>query len=658
MKTMERIKELIDLLNQYNQEYYVLDNPSISDQEYDALLRELEDLERAHPEYVYSNSPTQKVGELGVTKLDKITHQRPMLSLANAFSFQEVLEFDQRIQKEGASPTYICELKIDGIASSAIYDNGQFVLGATRGDGVIGENITDNLREIKSLPRRLNHLNKIEVRGEVFMKKSIFDLHNQIREKQSLQLFKNPRNAAGGSLRQLDSKVTKERKLDIFMYQIVDANTQGLQTQKEVLDFLISNGFLVNPNYKVCGNIEEVLSFLTDWEFKRKQLDYETDGVVIKVNEFAIQEELGTTVKNPKWAIAYKFAPLEVSTKLIDISYTVGRTGTINPSAILEPVLIDGSLVQRATLNNEDFIMERDIRIGDYVIVRKAGEIIPEVVRVDISKRQDGLHPFQMIDACPVCKTSLVRKEQEANHYCPNEFCPGQTLESLIYFASRPAMNIEGLGEKNVETLYNLGYIQDIPDIYLLKDKETELLQIEGFGVKRINQLFLAIENSKNNSLDRLLTGLGIRNVGNKVAKTLAKNYKNLDNLMQATYEDLRNIHEVGTIIASNVVEYFQKKKDMIHTLQSFGVNPKEKESTTNQLLANQSIVLTGKLETMSREEMIEMIESLGGKTSASVSKKTTFVIAGENAGSKLEKANQLGIKIYSEQEFLDKIKV
>ena len=658
MKTMERIKELINLLNQYNQEYYVLDNPSISDQEYDALLRELEDLERAHPEYVYSNSPTQRVGELGSTKLDKITHQRPMLSLANAFSFQEVLEFDQRIKKEGASPTYICELKIDGIASSAIYDNGQFVLGATRGDGVIGENITDNLRAIKSLPRMLNHLNKIEVRGEVFMKKSIFDLHNQIREKQSLQLFKNPRNAAGGSLRQLDSKVTKERQLDIFMYQIVDASTHGLQTQKGVLDFLISNGFLVNPNYKVCGNIEEVLSFLTDWEFKRKQLDYETDGVVIKVNEFAIQEELGTTIKNPKWAIAYKFAPLEVSTKLIDISYTVGRTGTINPSAILEPVLIDGSLVQRATLNNEDFIMERDIRIGDYVIVRKAGEIIPEVVRVDISKRQDGLHPFQMIDACPVCKTSLVRKEQEANHYCPNEFCPGKTLESLIYFASRPAMNIEGLGEKNVETLYNLGYIQDIPDIYLLKDKETELLQIEGFGVKRINQLFLAIENSKNNSLDRLLTGLGIRNVGNKVAKTLAKNYKNLDNLMQATYEDLHNIHEVGTIIASNVVEYFQKKKDMIHTLQSFGVNPKEKESTTNQLLANQSIVLTGKLETMSREEMIEMIESLGGKTSASVSKKTTFVIAGENAGSKLEKANQLGIKIYSEQEFLDKIKV
>lgn len=656
MKT--RIRELIDTLNQYSHEYYVLDSPTVSDQEYDAMLRELEDLERQYPDLVFSDSPTQRVGDTTSDDLDKITHQKPMLSLSNAFSHAEIHEFHQRIIKEQIQPTYICELKIDGIASSATYKKGKFVLGATRGDGTVGENITSNLKEVRNLPKELQEAVDIEVRGEVYMQKSIFESHNQQRINNNLAPFKNPRNAAGGSLRQLDSAITKERKLDLFAYAIVDPNDYALHSQSDVLEYLKRLGFSVNPYYKVCNTVEEVISFLEEWEFKRKELEYETDGVVVKVNEFTIQEEIGYTVKSPKWAIAYKFAPLEVSTKLLDIIFTVGRTGTINPTAVLEPVMIDGSLVQRATLNNEDFITDRDIRIGDYVIVRKAGEIIPEVVRVDLTKRNDDLEQFKMITNCPVCNTLLVRKEQEANHYCPNDTCEGKRLEGLIYFASRVAMNIEGLGEKNVETLYQLGFLKDITDIYKLKNREQELYEIEGFGVKRVRLLLDAIEESKKNTLDKVITALGIRFVGSKVSKILAKKYKSLDKLINATFEELLQLHEIGEAIASSVVSYLEVNTGLIHQLQELGVNPVEQASEKEQILKGKNIVLTGKLEKMTREDMTDLIDSLGGKATSSVSKNTSFVVAGENAGSKRTKAQELGIEVVTEDEFLKWIKV
>lgn len=658
MDTKTKIRELIDSLNKYSHEYYVLDDPTITDKEYDAMLRELEELERQFPDMVFSDSPTQRVGDVVSTNLDKITHQKPMLSLSNAFSYEEIKEFHQRIIKEGINPTYICELKIDGIASSATYKNGRFTLGATRGDGTVGENITNNLREVRTLPKRLEEKVDIEVRGEVYMQKSIFDLHNQKRIKEGLSAFKNPRNAAGGSLRQLDSNITKERKLDLFAYAIVEPSNYDLHSQSDVLEYLNTLGFSVNPYYKICNTVEDVISFLEEWEFKRKELEYETDGVVIKVDDFMLQEELGTTVKSPKWAIAYKFAPLEVSTQLIDIVFTVGRTGTINPTAILEPVMIDGSLVQRATLNNEDFIKDRDIRIGDYVIVRKAGEIIPEVVRVDLTKRNEAAKPFEMITNCPACNTVLIRKEQEANHYCPNDACEGKRLEGLIYFTSRVAMNIEGLGEKNVETLYQLGFLKDITDIYRLKNKEKELYEIDGFGTKRVTLLLDAIEQSKENSLDKLVTALGIRYVGSKVSKILAKEYKSLDSLLNATYDELMQIHEIGEAIASSVVSYVNDNKELIRQLQALGLDPTEKASEKEQILLGKNIVLTGKLEVMTREEMTEMIESLGGKATSSVSKNTSFVVAGENAGSKLAKAKDLNIQVLTEDEFLKWIKV
>lgn len=656
MKT--KIRELIDTLNQYSHEYYVLDNPTVSDREYDAMLRELEELESQHPDLVFSDSPTQRIGDVTSDGLDKITHQKPMLSLSNAFSYAEIQEFHQRIVKEQIQPTYICELKIDGIASSVTFKKGKFALGATRGDGIVGENITNNLREVRNLPKKLQEIVDIEVRGEVYMRKSIFEYHNQLRTNDNLAPFKNPRNAAGGSLRQLDSAITKERKLDMFAYAIVDPMNFDLHSQSDVLEYLKTLGFSVNPHYKICNTVEEVISFLEEWEFKRKELEYETDGVVVKVNEFALQEEIGYTVKSPKWAVAYKFAPLEVSTKLLDIIFTVGRTGTINPTAVLEPVMIDGSLVQRATLNNEDFITDRDIRIGDYVIVRKAGEIIPEVVRVDLTKRIDALEPFQMITNCPVCNTVLVRKEQEANHYCPNETCEGKRLEGLIYFASRVAMNIEGLGEKNVETLYQLGFLKEIADIYKLKNREQELYEIEGFGLKRVRLLLDAIEESKKNTLDKLITALGIRYVGSKVSKILAKKYKSLDKLLGATKDELLQIHEIGEAIASSVVSYLKDNTNLIHQLQELGVNPIEQASGKEQILQGKNIVLTGKLERMTREEMTDLIDSLGGKATSSVSKNTSFVIAGENAGSKRTKAQDLGIEILTEDEFLKWIKV
>lgn len=658
MNPQEKIKELVELLNKYSQEYYNNDVSLVSDFEYDSLLRELENLEKEYPDYILPNSPTKRVGDFSESELEKIYYKTPMLSLANVFNENELIEFDNRIKKEGFNPKYVCELKIDGIASNANYSSGIFILGSTRGNGVVGENITSNMKTIKSLPQVLSNNLDIELRGEVYMKKSVFNYLNDIRKEKSEELFKNPRNAAGGSLRQLNPKITEERKLDIFNYTIVNPEKYGLHNQYEALKFLEKNGFSVNPNYELCNDINEVIKYIEKWKDTRKELDYETDGVVIKVNDFSMQERIGYTVKSPKWAVAYKFPAIEVETKMLDIIFTVGRTGNITPNAVLEPVMIAGSLVQRATLNNEDFITERDIRIGDYVLVRKAGEIIPEVVRVSFERRSDGLEPFKMIQVCPECHQTLVRAKDEAVHYCLNEECPGRIKAGLVYFASRGCMNIEGLGEKLVEDLFNLGYIKKITDIYGLYKYRMQLENIEGLGEKSVSALLDAIEKSKENSLDKVITSLGIRFVGSKVAKILTKIFFSLDEFLTATYEDYVGIKDIGTSTAKSLVNYFKKNYNLIKELESLGINPIEEAITNDeQIFAGMTIVLTGKLESLTRDEASEIIEKLGGNASTSVSKKTSFVVCGSDAGSKRTKALELGIKIISEDEFLDLVK-
>lgn len=654
MDYKKRMKELVYLLNQYDYEYYVLDNPSVSDYEYDMLMRELEELERMYPDEVLADSPTRKVGGISQTSFEKVEHQEPMLSLANAFSFEEVEDFHRRILKANINPTYLCELKIDGIASTTHYENGQFILGATRGDGVVGENITLNMQMIKTLPKKLKQDISLEVRGEVYMSKKVFEELNNERRLNNEEIFKNPRNAAGGSLRQLNPEITKSRNLDIFSYVLVNPEYYEITTQLEALEFLQQLGFNVSQTYKHCKTIEEVFAYIEYWHQYRHTLDYDIDGIVIKVNEFAYQQQLGFTAKSPRWALAYKFPPEEVITKLIDIQFSTGRTGKINPLALLEPVFIDGSVVQKATLNNEDFIKERDIRIGDYVVVRKAGDIIPEVVRVDLSRRTSDLKPFEMITHCPSCHEELVRDEDEADYYCINDQCEGRLVESLIYFASRPAMNIDGLGEKIITVFYEQGYLKKLSDIYRLKNYRDELIKIERLGEKSVDSLLSTIEQSKNNPLERLITGLGIKLVGTKVSKILANEFLSLENLRYKTYDDFIQIDEIGPGIARSLVEYFAKNQDLIDDFISLGINPVVvKTEDVPKIFKDQTIVVTGKLNHLTRDEANELIEKYGGKAASSVSKKTSFVVAGEAAGSKLIKAKELNIKVINEDEFL-----
>lgn len=656
MDIAKRIKELVELLNKYSYEYYVNDNPSVSDYEYDKLYRELEDLEKEYPQFALETSPTKRVGDYASSSLEKITYDKPMLSLSNAFNYEELREFDNRIRKEGFNPEYVCELKIDGIASSAKYVGGIFTLGATRGNGVVGENITANMKTIRTLPRAITEMLDVEVRGEVYMRKDVFEALNEERKKALEDPFKNPRNACGGSLRQLDSSVTKERCLDIFNYTLVDPAKYSITNQYDSMEYLKYLGFSVNPHYKLCKNIEEVINYLDTWGEKRKNLDYETDGVVIKVNDFAMQEAIGYTVKTPKWAIAYKFPAEEVETKLLDIIYTVGRTGNITPNAILEPVMIGGSLVQRATLNNEDFITSRDLMINDKVVVRKAGEIIPEVVRVSVDKRTGEELPYKMIEDCPVCGEKL--QKIDTVHYCVNPKCDGRIKAGLIYYASKPAMNIQGLGERLVEDLYNLGYVRKITDFYYLYQHRDELVTLEGLGDKSVDTMLAEIEKSKQNPLNVVVASLGIRFVGAKVAKILTRYYHSFDELLAATFDDLVKIKDIGEAIARSVVTYFNDNWDLIDELICLGINPVvQEETSTNKIFEGKTLVLTGKLEMFTRDEATLKIESLGGNVSSSVSKNTFLVVAGPNAGSKLDKANKLGIRVINENEFLEMIK-
>ena len=654
----KRVAELQTLLNQYNYEYYVLDNPSVPDAEYDRKLRELIELEEEFPELKTPDSPTERVGGAVLDAFTKVEHKAPMLSLGNAFNEDEVRDFDRRVrQAVGEDYSYVCELKIDGLAVSLTYEDGLFVRGATRGDGTTGEDITANLKTIKSIPLRINRPLTIEVRGEAFMPKRSFEKLNKARAEKEEEPFANPRNAAAGSLRQLDPRIAASRNLDIFLYAIGDPGETGVVNHNEGLDLLDELGFKTNKERRTCANVEEVLDYIRNWTGKRPDLAYDIDGIVIKVNSLRQQGQLGTTAKSPRWAIAYKFPAEEVVTRLLNIELTVGRTGVITPTAVLEPVRVAGTTVSRASLHNEDLIREKDIKLGDYVVIRKAGDIIPEVVNVILDRRTDEQKDFQMPTHCPECESELVRLEGEVALRCINPKCPAQIREGLIHFASRNAMNIDGLGEKVITQLFRKELIVDVADLYRLT--KEQLLQMERMGEKSVHNLLNAIEASKGNSLERLLFGLGIRHVGAKAAKTLAQQFGTIDALASATYEQLVNINEIGDKMADSVVTFFEQPEvqELINDLKSFGVNlsykgpkplnPEESDS----FFAGKTVVLTGKLEVFTRNEAKEKLEALGAKVAGSVSKKTDLVIAGEDAGSKLAKAEQLGIEVWDEEK-------
>lgn len=656
----ERMEELIEIINEADYNYHTLDNPTITDQEYDRYLRELFEIEEAHPDWIREDSPTQHAGGKIIEGFNKVTHKIPMMSLSDVFSESEVIAFDERIRKEGITPEYMCELKIDGLSVSLLYEGGKLVRAATRGDGTVGEDITHNAKTIKVIPLKLKEKVDIEVRGEIFMNKETLVKLNEERKKHNQPLLQNCRNAAAGSIRQLDSKVAAERKLDNFIYHLPDPLDYGLHTHAEAIEYMRKLGFKINPNNRLVKNIDEVLEFIEEKAKQRPTLPYDIDGIVIKVNSIEQQQKLGYTAKYPKWATAYKFPAEEVLTKLTDIIFTVGRTGQITPNAVLEPVIVAGSTISRATLHNEDYVKEKGLKIGDVVSIRKAGDVIPEVVEVKKERRTGKEKDFEMITTCPMCNTNLVKKEGQVDYYCPNKKCPARSIESLIHFASRDAMNIDGLGDRIMEDFYNFHFIATLADIYSLKNHEQDLTRLEGYGDKSVTNLLNAIEESKKNSLERLLFGLGIPHVGAKTAKILAKKYKDLDNLMNATVEELTTIPDIGEIIAKSVVEYFNDNhhRSVVEELKEIGLNTKYlgQEVEENSEFNGKTFVLTGSLQLFTREEAEEKIEQLGGKASSSVSKKTSAVIVGANPGSKYEKAKELGIPIWTEEEFKEKL--
>lgn len=659
----KRIQELHELLNLYNYEYHVLDKPSVPDSEYDQLLRELIDLEDQYPEFKTSDSPSQRVGGAILDAFEKVEHRSQMLSLGNAFNEEDLRDFDRRVrQAVGDDFSYVCELKIDGLAVSLRYENGVFVQGATRGDGSIGEDITSNLKTIRSIPLKIKELLSFEVRGEAFMPKRSFEALNKVKEEKGEEPFANPRNAAAGSLRQLDPKIAASRNLDIFLYALADIGDTGIDSHSEGLNRLDRLGFKTNPERKRCATIEEVLEYVESWTGKRPDLSYDIDGIVIKVDSLEQQQALGFTAKSPRWAIAFKFPAEEVVTILKEIELSVGRTGVVTPTAILEPVRVAGTTVQRASLHNEDLIREKDIKIGDHVVIKKAGDIIPEVVNVLEEKRTGDEQEFSMPTHCPECESELVRLEGEVALRCINPKCPAQIREGLIHFVSRNAMNIDGLGEKVISQLFKEQLIEDVADLYKLE--RDQLLQLERMGEKSVDNLLRAIESSKKNSLEKLLFGLGIRHVGAKAAKTLAQEFEAMDALMGLAQEELTNINEIGEKMADAVVAYFENDevKELIQELKDAGVNMEYKgpkpvaASEADSYFAGKTIVLTGKIERLSRNEAKERIEMLGGKVTGSVSKKTDLVIAGEEAGSKLTKANELEIEVWDEDKLMEEL--
>ncbi len=659
----KRMQALHEEINEHNYRYYVLDNPVISDADYDQLMRELIRLESEFPELKTPDSPTQRVGGEPLPHFEKVRHSSQMLSLGNAFDEQDLRDFDERVRKAagGQKVLYVCELKIDGLAVTLRYEEGRFQLGATRGDGLTGEDITQNLKTIRSLPLRLRKPLSVEVRGEAFMPRTAFERLNGERKVRGESEFANPRNAAAGSLRQLDPKLAAERSLDLFVYELGRIEKRPFSTHTESLEFLEELGFRVNPFRKTVATVGEMLQFIQEWRERRSDLPYEIDGIVIKADDLALREKMGATAKNPRWAIAYKFPAEEAITLLRDITLNVGRTGVLTPTAILQPVSLAGTTVGRASLHNEDLIREKDIRLGDHVIVKKAGDIIPEVVGVLADKRTGQEESFFMPRSCPECGSELVRLEGEVALRCISPECPAQTREGIIHFVSRGAMNIEGLGEKVVSQLFDYGLVRSVADLYYLN--REDLLELERMGEKSVNNLFQAIEESKKNSLEKLLFGLGIRFVGAKGAKILAQHYRHMDALMNASEEELVAIDEIGPKMAGSIVTYMNKPevRETIGRLKNAGVNMeyngpvvRTQKDDMDDLFAGKTIVITGTLENMSRREAAELLEALGANVTGSVSKKTDLLIAGEKAGSKLDKARKLNITVWDEKTFLD----
>lgn len=650
------MEELVKAIEYHSEKYYKEDNPEISDMEFDELMRILIFLEDKFPSLKRKDTPSSRVGGAALEKFEQHTHEVPMLSLGNVFSEGELRDFDRRV-REGCSGKveYVVEFKIDGLSVGLTYEDGYFTMGATRGDGYIGENVTENLKTVKTIPMRIEEKKKMIVRGEVYISKQDFENINRYQEEHDLQIYANPRNLAAGSLRQLDSKLTAKRPLDIFVFNLENAEALGLKNHSESFEYMSKQGIKINENFKVFDSIDDVVKHIEYWTENRGTLGYEIDGMVIKINSFAQRDELGFTAKSPRWATAYKFPAEKKKTKLLDIQIEVGRTGTITPTAILEPVRLAGTTVSRATLHNEDYINERDIRIGDTVIVQKAGEIIPQVIQVFTEDRDGSEVKFKMPDKCPVCGEETVRLEGEAAVKCINISCPAQIRRGIIHFVSRDAMNIDGMGESIITTLLDNGIINDISDLYYMDFEK--IVTLDRMGEKSVSNLMNAIEKSKANELWRLINGLGIKFVGVKGAKLLANRFSSMDEIINAKFEDLIEIDEFGEIMSDSVVKFFDEDRNLrtIEKLRDAGLNFESnanKYSEVAKIFEGMKIVLTGTLPSLKRNDAKEMIEARGGKATSSVSKSTTFVLAGEEAGSKLDKAVSLGIKVIDEDKF------
>ncbi|EOS62056.1 DNA ligase, NAD-dependent [Firmicutes bacterium M10-2] len=659
MNEQQRIEELRKLLEKYAIEYYDKDAPSVSDQEYDRLMQELMALEEKHPEMDDPNSPSRRIIGSVLEGFEKVTHAQRMLSLGNVFNKEEIDEFVTRIKKEVPNAEFVVECKYDGLAMALQYQDGHFVRAVTRGDGSVGEDVSNNVRTIASIPMYIDEGGYVEVRGEVYMPKKSFENLNLLQETLHLPLFANPRNAAAGSIRNLDSNVCKQRKLDAYWYYYQNAQEHGIKTQEDALEAMKTMGFRVNPLRKVCSTTDEIYDFIEEVGQKRNELSYEIDGMVIKLNSLDAQQRIGTTAKAPRYATAYKFPAEEVQTRLLNVFVSVGRTGRITPNAVLEPVRVAGTLVSAATLHNEDMIKNKDLRINDVVVIRKAGEIIPEVVK-SIPERRDGTQvPYHYPTECPVCGSKLVRLEGEAEHFCINPDCPARIVESIIHFASRDAMDIDSLGDKKIEQLHEWHMLNSIEDIYRLHFKREELLDKKGYSQKGVDKLLANIEQSKSQPLANLLFGLGIRLVGKKAAGILADHFGSMSALEQASEEELAAIKFIGHITAQSIHAYFREpeNKELIEFLRREGLNmEQEKKEVQQSVFSDKTVVLTGKLN-MPRSEAKKILESLGANVAGSVSKKTDFVIYGEDAGSKLTKARELGVPLMSEGEFEEEVK-
>ena len=618
----ERYDELIKLIEKANYDYYTLDNPTVTDREYDNWMSELLDIEERHPEIKRKDSPSEKIGGEVISEFKKVEHKIGMFSISDVFNESEIVAFDERIRKEFPNPSYVCELKIDGLAVSLQYEKGILKRAATRGNGLVGEDITHNVKTIGTIPLRLNKPVDIEVRGEIYMPLKAFNELNEKRLKNGEPIFQNPRNAAAGSIRQLDSSVAKSRKLDAFLYHVPETDKK---THYEALMELKELGFIVNPNIRLVKNIDEILDYINEWTARRGELPYDIDGIVIKVNDIHMQRELGFTAKYPRWVIAYKFPAEDVKTRLTDIVCTVGRTGQITPNAVVDPVKVMGSTIRRATLHNGDYIKEKNLKIGDNIFVHKAGDVIPEVVGPCLEDRTGNEREFVMPDKCPICGVSLVLTDSGIDLKCPNDLCPARNIESLIHFCDRKAMNIEGLCERIIEDFYNMKFITNIIDIYNIKDRKEELIELEGFGDKSVNKLLDNIEKSKENSLEKLLFAIGISGIGEKNAKILAKKFMNIDNLMNASLEDLTNISDVGPILANSIYNFFRDEDNikLINDLKNIGMNMNYlgAQIKENEELLNKRIVVTGTLKKYTRDEIQNLIELNGGLWSTSVTK-------------------------------------